>query len=44
LKLAIAEGRTYHVETRNRTLWLWSDSELGIVLRGRPGQVQRDHD
>jgi len=45
LKLAVAEGRTYGAEkTIKRTLLLWSDSVPGIVLKGRPGQVQWDCD
>jgi len=44
LKLAVAKGSTYGVETRKRTLWLWSNSETGIILRGRPRQVQQDRD
>jgi len=44
LKLAVAEGITYGADTTKRTLWLWNDSEPGIILRGRPGQVQRDRD
>jgi len=40
LKLAVAKGRTYGAETRKRIVQMWSDSEPGIVLIGRPGQVQ----
>jgi len=31
LKLVVAEGRMYDVETRKMTLWLLSDSVPGIV-------------
>jgi len=44
LKLAVAKGSMYGAETRKRTLWLWSDSKPGIILRGRLGQVQWDRD